>query len=228
MPNCSPVSLIIPVLDEASTIDTLLDSLTQQGARDVVIVDGGSRDATRVKAQQWGVRVLSSAPGRAQQMNHGARQSAGDYLLFLHADTRLPNDALASIHTALTSGRYWGRFDVRIDGQHPLLPVIATAMNRRSRLTGIATGDQGIFMIREVFEKVGGFPEQPLLEDIEMSKRLRQLSRPACLKKRVVTSGRRWERNGVWSTVWLMWRLRYRYWRGVPAERLATAYSHVR
>lgn len=161
-------------------------------------------------------------------MNAGARASRGEHLLFLHADTRLPKRADRLVAQALAGRRCWGRFDVRLEGRHPLLPLIAFAMNRRSRLTGIATGDQAMFMIRRAFEAVGGFPDQPLMEDIELSRRLKRLSPPACVGARVTSSGRRWDRGGAWATIWLMWRLRFRYWRGVAAEELVREYRHVR
>jgi rSAM/selenodomain-associated transferase 2 len=158
-------------------------------------------------------------------MNAGARAASGELLLFLHADTALPPEADTLVAQALADGqRVWGRFDVRIDGHHGLLPVIATLMNLRSRWTGIATGDQCLFMTRAAFAAVGGFAEQPLMEDIALSARLLKLSRPACLRARVLTSGRRWETRGVWRTVLLMWRLRWAYWRGVAPERLAEWY----
>ena len=165
-----------------------------------------------------------SARGRARQMNAGAHAATGAALLFLHADTVLPLDAPALIERALRQ-RAWGCFDVQIDGRSRWLPVVAAFMNRRSRLTGIATGDQAIFMRRDAFDAVGGFPEQPLMEDIEISRRLRaRFGAPACLHERVVTSGRRWDQRGAWRTIVLMWRLRWLYWRGVPAERLAEFY----
>ena len=157
-------------------------------------------------------------------MNAGACAAAGDALLFLHADTTLPPDALALVAAALAQ-RAWGRFDVRIAGRSRWLPVVAALMNTRSRLTGIATGDQALFMRREVFDAVGRFPDQALLEDVEISKRLRRdAGAPACLRAKVVTSGRRWDERGAWRTIMLMWRLRWLYWRGVSADRLAAAY----
>jgi rSAM/selenodomain-associated transferase 2 len=157
-------------------------------------------------------------------MNAGAQATEGDVLLFLHADTVLPDDALAAVGKAIAVGADWGRFDVRIVGSARMLRVVAALMNLRSRLSGIATGDQAIFVRRDVFLAVGGFPDQPLMEDIEISKRLLRRSRPACLRSRVQTSGRRWESRGVWRTIFLMWRLRFAYWRGTPAEVLARAY----
>ncbi|MBS9402846.1 TIGR04283 family arsenosugar biosynthesis glycosyltransferase [Halomonas sp. TRM85114] len=224
------LDVIIPVLDEADQLPELLASLAplRVAGAEVVLVDGGSRDATLTIAGEQACQCLSAPRGRARQMNAGGEASDGGHLLFLHADTRLPAHAVNFVAKALAGERCWGRFDVRLSGHHPLLSMIAPAMNLRSRLTGIATGDQAMFMTREAFEAVGGFPAQPLMEDIEMSRRLKRLSPPACLRAKVTSSGRRWERNGVWRTIRLMWRLRYRYWRGVSADILAREYRHVR
>ena len=158
-------------------------------------------------------------------MNVGAQAATGTLLLFLHADTRLPDGALNQVRSALASGEHdWGRFDVAIEGRSRLFPLIALMMNWRSRLSGIATGDQAIFVRCARFDAVGGFADQPLMEDIELSRRLRRRGRPACLRARVVTSGRRWERHGVWRTVLLMWWLRLLYWMGVSPQRLVQAY----
>ncbi|HSP58261.1 MAG TPA: TIGR04283 family arsenosugar biosynthesis glycosyltransferase [Halomonas sp.] len=226
----SRLDVIIPVLDEAEHLPVLLASLAplRSNGAGVVLVDGGSRDATLAIAQAQDCQCLSAPRGRASQMNAGGEASHGDHLLFLHADTRLPAHAVDLVAKALDSKRCWGRFDVRLTGRHPLLSMIAATMNLRSRLTGIATGDQAMFMTREAFKAVGGFPVQPLMEDIEMSRRLKRLSPPACLRAKVTSSGRRWERNGAWRTILLMWRLRYRYWRGVSADILAREYRHVR
>ena len=224
------LSIVIPVLDEAGALPGLLSHLALLCGRDgeVVVVDGGSADDSRQIAVRAGVRVICSEPGRARQMNAGARAARGDVLLFLHADTRLPPSAVQAIAAAIQRGgglrNIWGRFDVRIAGRPFLLRVVADLMNWRSRLSGIATGDQAMFMTRCAFESVRSFPDQPLMEDVEMSKRLLGLSRPVCLKDRVVTSGRRWETHGVWKTILLMWRLRWLYWRGVPAAELARLY----
>jgi rSAM/selenodomain-associated transferase 2 len=158
-------------------------------------------------------------------MNAGAERARGPLLLFLHADTRLPPLADMLVQQAVAGGAHWGRFDVRIDGRPPMLRVVAALMNLRSRTSGIATGDQAIFVTRDAFERIGGFPLQPLMEDIELSRRLKRIGPPACLHARVCTSGRRWEQRGVWRTIFLMWRLRWRYWRGEPAARLAEAYK---
>lgn len=230
MTDTPRLSIIVPTLDEAATIEELLTRLRtwQAGGVEILVVDGGSRDDTVARADPLASKVIVRAAGRSRQMNAGAREAHGRHLLFLHADTRLPRGADLSIASALSSQCVWGRFDVQLEGRHPLLPVIAGAMNLRSRLTGIATGDQGLFMTREAFEAVGGFPDQPLMEDIEMSRRLKQQSPPACLRARVTTSGRRWDRQGAWRTLLLMWQLRWRYWRGESPERLAREYRHVR
>jgi len=221
------LSVVMPALNESAGIQAALQALAPLAARgaQLLVADGGSQDATAGLAQAGGAQVIDAPRGRALQMNAGARQATGNLLLFLHADTRLPPDADRLIEQALASGpQVWGRFDVRIEGQPRMLRVIAAFMNRRSRWTGIATGDQALFMTRAAFDAVGGFPVQPLMEDIEMSARLLKLSRPACLRQRVVTSGRRWEMHGVWRTVLLMWRLRLAYWRGAAPEHLAELY----
>ncbi|MCL7940249.1 TIGR04283 family arsenosugar biosynthesis glycosyltransferase [Halomonas sp. ATCH28] len=230
MADTPRLSIIIPTLDEEATIEDLLSRLRELrvGGAETVVVDGGSLDDTVALASPLASRVIVSEPGRSRQMNAGAREARGRQLLFLHADTRLPRGTERLIASALSAEHCWGRFDVRLEGRHPLLPVIAGAMNLRSRLTGIATGDQGLFMTREAFDAAGGFPDQPLMEDIEMSRRLKRQSPPACLRARVTTSGRRWERDGAWRTLLLMWRLRWRYWRGASADDLARAYRHVR
>ena len=225
------LSIIIPVFNEAEELPGLLGHLALPGGRDceVIVVDGGSGDGSPQLAKRMGVQVICSERGRARQMNAGAAAAQGDVLLFLHADTRLPSSAAQTLEAALQQegGAHcyvWGRFDVRIAGRPLLLRVVAALMNWRSRLSGIATGDQAMFMTRRAFDAAGGFPDQPLMEDVEMSKRLLALSRPVCLADRVTTSGRRWETHGVWKTIWLMWRLRWLYWRGVPAAELAGLY----
>ncbi|MCG6658129.1 glycosyltransferase family 2 protein [Halomonas campisalis] len=230
MPPTPRLSIVVPTLNESDTIDALMHHLLALWGCgvEIVVVDGGSRDDTVARAAPIASRLIHSEPGRARQMNAGARASRGEHLLFLHADTRLPRRADRLVARALAGSRCWGRFNVRLEGRHPLLPLIAFAMNRRSRLTGIATGDQALFMTRRAFEAVGGFPVQPLMEDIEMSRRLKRLSAPACLGARVTSSGRRWDQAGAWATIRLMWRLRFRYWRGEAAEVLAREYRHVR
>lgn len=214
------------MLDEAAILGTALDALAPLAAAgsEVVVVDGGSRDASQRIAIDRGCRVVTAPRGRASQMNAGAKASRGDALVFLHADTRLPQGALAAIAAALEH-RAWGRFDVAIEGGSPLLALVAAMMNARSRLTGIATGDQAIFVRREAFERVGGFPDIVLMEDIAISKRLRSLESPACLRSRVTTSGRRWEKRGTLRTIFLMWRLRAAYALGADPRVLARAYD---
>lgn len=222
------LSVIVPVLNEAQQMPELLadlQPLLRQGC-EVIVVDGGSADGSYAIAQASSFKVLQSAQGRARQMNAGADVANGDVLLFLHADTRLPQDAAALIDQALGNHRRcWGRFDVCISGQAWMLRVVSRCMNWRSHLSGIATGDQAIFMLRSAFEAVQGFPDQPIMEDIEISKRLGRLSRPACIGHCATTSGRRWETRGVWRTILLMWRLRWAYWRGAPAQQLARLYQ---
>ena len=222
------LSIVIPVLDEATTIVEALRALAPPRARgaEVIVVDGGSADDTVRLATPLADRALASARGRATQMNAGAKIARGDVLLFLHADTRLPADADRLIAEGLAqSRRAWGRFDVAIQGRHPLLPVIAAFMNARSRLTGIATGDQAIFMTRAAFTKAGGFPEIALMEDIEFVRCLQRISPPLALRARVTTSGRRWENRGVLRTVFLMWRLRLAYFFGASPEDLRREYE---
>lgn len=221
------LSIVVPTLNEAGQIEHTLSALLplRREGVEVIVVDGGSRDDTAALAVPLADRVLRSPRGRANQMNAGAAEATGQVLLFLHADTRLPERADKLLLAALTgSGRAWGRFDVRITGRPPMLWLIARMMNSRSRLTGIATGDQAMFVLRDVFAEVGGFPAQPLMEDVELSRRLKRLSPPLCLHSTAVTSGRRWEMHGVWRTVLLMWGLRLAYLAGVSAARLARLY----
>ncbi len=220
------LSIVVPVLDEAAGISASLHALAPLRGlgHEVIVVDGGSRDATPALAAPLADAVLASPRGRARQMNLGAAAARGGVLLFLHADTALPADAAGPLEQALASGARWGRFDVRISGRSAMLPVIAALMNARSRLTGIATGDQAIWVEAALFRQLGGYAELPLMEDIELSRRLRAVSPPSCLREQVLTSGRRWEQRGVWRTIFLMWRLRWLYWRGTPAEQLAQAY----
>lgn len=220
------LSIIIPVLNEASSIERVLkQARAQPGIVEIIVVDGGSDDGTAALAAGLADKVINAPRGRAKQMNAGAAAATHDIILFLHADTLLPQEATLTVTESLSSsGRVWGRFDVHIDGRPRMLRLVARMMNLRSRLTGIATGDQAIFVVREHFHAVGGFPLQPLMEDIELSRKLKRLSHPLCLDATVSTSGRRWETGGLWRTIILMWTLRLRYWLGTPAERLAKAY----
>lgn len=222
------LSIIIPVLDEAVCIAATLESLggLRRRGHEIIVVDGGSSDATVSIAEGFADRVINSAPGRAEQMNAGARVAAGGIFLFLHADTRLPEDSDRLVLQGLAaSDAAWGRFDVQIAGSHTLLRLVAGMMNIRSRLTHICTGDQGIFVRREAFEAVGGYPRQALMEDIAISVRLRGVSKPLCLRECCITSARRWESGGVLRTILLMWWLRLQYAFGVSPERLAVAYG---
>lgn len=220
------LSIIVPVLNEASGIAASLAALGPLRARghEVIVVDGGSEDNTLALCAGRADTVIDAPRGRARQMNAGATQAHGDVLLFLHADTTLPDQADACIARALMGGTQWGRFDVKIEGASAMFPLIAALMNLRSRWTGIATGDQAMFVRRELFQHVGGFPDQPLMEDVELSRRLRTNAKPSCLRECVLTSGRRWEHGGVWRTIVLMWQLRLRYWLGVSPEVLVRAY----
>lgn len=220
------LSIIVPTYNEAEAIDHYLALLQPLRKRhvEVIVVDGGSQDTTISLAEPYVDKVISSKLGRAQQMNAGAEGSIGDYLLFLHADTQLPEMADRLIIDALDKGYLWGRFDITLSGELAMLSVISHCINLRSRLTGIATGDQGLFVSRKVFNDLGGFPEQPLMEDVEFTSRLKRLSKPKCFSERVISSGRRWQTYGVWRTIFLMWRLRYRYWRGINSHDLAKEY----
>ena len=220
------LAIVVPTLDEEARIRAALEALAPFRARGhhVIVVDGGSRDATVDLARPLADQVLSTAKGRATQMNAGARAARVEALVFLHADTRLPALADALIINALKVYP-WGRFNVHIEGDHPLLRFVACAMNLRSRLTGIATGDQAIFVRRDVFI---GYPEIPLMEDIAFSRAMKRVGAPACLRERVVTSGRRWETRGVLRTIFLMWRLRLLYALGVDPLRLARDYADQR
>lgn len=216
------ISVVVPALNEAPGIRACLEALAPLRGRghEVIVVDGGSDDGTPRLAAGLCDRLLVSPRGRAVQMNAGAREASGEALVFLHADSRLPALADGLILEALST-HAWGRFDIEIESRHPLLKVVACAMNLRSRLTGIATGDQAIFARRAAF---GGFPEIPLMEDIAFSKAMKRRGAPACLRARAVASGRRWEARGVVRTVVLMWRLRLAYALGADPARLADRY----
>lgn len=193
---------------------------------EVIVADGGSRDGTRAIAAGYADRVLEAPRGRASQQNAGARAASGTVLLFLHADTQLPDDADRLVLEGLAaSGRAWGRFDVRIEGGSPLLAVVAGLMNLRSRITGIATGDQAIFVNRDAFEDVGHFPPIALMEDIAITAGLKRITAPLCIRSRATTSGRRWEKRGTFATILLMWRLRLAYYFGADTAALARRYD---
>lgn len=220
------VSVIVPVRNEASRLATSLAGIRRalRDTDELIVVDGGSDDGSVDIATRMADRVLVSMPGRARQMNMGAQAAQGQWLWFLHADTELlpaHRDALQRLPDSVR----WGRFDVRLSGTRVMFKIIAGLMNLRSRLSGIATGDQGIFVRRSFFFECGGYVDQPLMEDIALCATLRQHSRPRCLARpRLVTSSRRWETHGVWKTIWLMWMLRWRYWRGADPALLHQDY----
>jgi rSAM/selenodomain-associated transferase 2 len=221
------LSIVVPALNEAEGIVETLATLGPLRARghEVIVVDGGSADATAELARPLADRVLVAERGRARQQNAGAAAAAGDVLLFLHADTRLPPDADKLVLGGLErTGRGWGRFDVRLTGRHPMLRVVERMIGLRSRLSGIATGDQAMFVRRDWFRRAGGFPDLPLMEDVALSRALKRLGPPLCLRETVTTSSRRWERRGVFRTMLLMWRLRWSYWRGADPAVLAERY----
>jgi rSAM/selenodomain-associated transferase 2 len=225
------ISIIVPALNEAQGIAAALAALASLRNRghEVIVVDGRSSDKTAALSRGAADRVVAAARGRASQMNAGAALAQDEVLLFLHADTRLPENADARILQGLAaSGRAWGRFDVRIEGKSRLLPVIAFFMNLRSRATGIATGDQAIFVRRDAFWRIGGYPPLELMEDIALSRLLARVSRPLCLADKAVTSGRRWERHGVLRTVLLMWWLRLAFFFGATPASLARLYDGER
>jgi rSAM/selenodomain-associated transferase 2 len=225
------LSIIVPTLNEQETIAVSLAALQPLRRRgvEVIVVDGGSEDSSVRLASPLCDHLIVARRGRASQMNAGAQRSTGEQLLFLHSDTALPEGALEAISQALTaSGCVWGRFDVKINSPLRMLTGVAFMMNLRSRWTGIATGDQAIFVKRDAFERIGGFPAVSLMEDIALSKSLKRLSPPACVRAKVTTSGRRWEKNGIVRTVLLMWRLRLAYFLGAAPSRLAEQYEHAR
>ncbi|MSQ52228.1 MAG: glycosyltransferase [Betaproteobacteria bacterium] len=221
------LSVIIPVLNEAAGIRASLLALQPLRAQghEIILADGGSSDGTLDLGGDLVDALVEGPRGRATQMNAGAAIARGEVLLFLHADTALPANAAIMIAEGLASaGKSWGRFDVNISGASPWFPIIAFMINCRSRLTGIATGDQAIFVYREIFRKCNGFAAIPLMEDIDLCARLKRISRPLCLRARVTTSGRRWEKHGVWRTIVLMGCLRLRYFLGASPEILAQNY----
>jgi rSAM/selenodomain-associated transferase 2 len=219
-------SIMIPALNEGQCIVACLTALqTLRDNCEIIVVDGGSKDNTVALANALADKVISSEKGRAVQMNAGANSAKGEVLVFLHADTFLPDDVYNQIAQAISNGCQWGRFDVKLSGNHPMLKLVAFLMNWRSRLTGIATGDQVIFVTKPLFESVGQYPVIPLMEDIALSKKLKKISPAACLKAKVISSGRRWEQFGMFRTILLMWNLRLRYFLGTDLQTLAVLYN---
>lgn len=220
------MSVIVPILNEERELPDLLASLRVLGGDDeVVFVDGGSRDRSPALVREAGYPLHACPPGRARQMNAGARAAGGDVLVFLHADTRLGAGALAALRVALRDPAVVaGQFDLGYETTEWPYPWIARLGNARARLTKILTGDHTIFVRRPAFEAVGGYPDIPLMEDVALSHRLRRLGRVACLGARVVGSTRKWRAEGVWRTIGLMWLLRALYALGAPPARLHRLY----
>ena len=223
------ISVIVPVLNEEKSIAATLQALARLQPYETIVVDGGSQDRTAEIAAEFDVKVIPSERGRARQMNRGAREASGDVLLFLHADTRLPSTAFSDIAGAMGDPRsVGGRFDVELDGKHWLLPLVGRLISYRSRLSKVATGDQAQFARRAVFQRMGGFADIPLMEDIAFCRTLKRLGEVACLRSRVVTSARRWEVDGVWRTIFRMWTLKLLYLTGVSPARLKQFYADTR
>ncbi len=222
------VSIIIPALNEEASIKKLLQQLQpyRKQGHEVMVVDGGSRDRTVSISKSLADKVISSEAGRAVQMNKGAEQATAEVLWFLHADTVVPDNGIEKIQFSLNQSQAnWGRFNIRLSGSQFLFRLIEKMMNLRSCITGIVTGDQGIFVKKTVFNEVNGFSNLPLMEDIDLSKKLKRYSSPVCVTEKLTTSSRRWEKNGILTTVLLMWRLRFLYWLGVSADKLARQYK---
>ncbi len=242
MTAITTVSIIIPVFNEADNLPLLFDNINKlnPNPQQVILVDGGSNDDSIAIIQSfinelmlnndrkidW--RMTGSKAGRALQMNTGAALATSEVLLFLHADTQLPMNAIESVSEAMKRAE-WGRFDVQIASRQPTLRLVSQMINWRSRLSGIATGDQAIFISQSLFERIGNYPNQALMEDIELckqlkGKQLKGMAKPACLKSKVITSARRWQQHGTWRTIILMWHLRFDYWRGVSADNIKARY----
>ena len=223
------IAVIVPVFNEAQLLPEKLTSLKALNADEMVFIDGGSTDGTQQLLEASGVLWFTGTQGRAAQMNVGAGKCKGDILLFIHIDTDLNESNISAIRSAIKQqGVVGGRFDICLSGSHPAYRMISWFMNMRSRLSKISTGDQAMFVRRDVFEQMGGFADLPLMEDVEFSKRLKGQGKIACLRQRVTTSSRRWQQYGIIRTILLMWRLRFLYWLGTPADKLATMYRNVR
>ena len=222
------VSVIVPTLNEERVLAAALEQARQPGVQEIIVVDSGSCDATAAVAARHADLVLSARRGRAAQMNAGAAHARGDILLFLHADTRLPDGFADAVSAACGDSAVGGRFDVNLEPSSPLIRLTGELINRRSRLTRISTGDQAIFIRRDVFEQLGGYADIPLMEDVDLSRRMKHAGRIACLRQRVTTSARRWQKDGVVRTILLMWSLRALYFCGVSPVRLQRIYANTR
>ncbi len=223
------IAIVVPLLNEAKSLPQLLQQLDGLNADEVVLVDGGSEDGSLELLGHSPFRWLQSDRGRAVQMNAGASICQSETVLFLHADTEINAAAVAAARDAMADSEVvGGRFDLKLSGTHPMLRLIEQMINLRSRFTKISTGDQAMFVRRDIFEGLGGFSDQPLMEDIEFSRRLKQQGRVICLRDKVTTSSRRWEKSGIFRTILLMWKLRFLYWAGVSPERLAAMYRDAR
>ena len=232
------LSVIVPLYNEGEQVNDLLDHLRElTGLSEAVLVDASDQAASNTVMDELQRRVDNDPlvtlvrclrPGRGAQMNIGAAHSSGAVLLFLHCDTRLPAHAAEHISRCIAHGRAWGWFDVRLDTRAPTYRLLERMINLRARVARIATGDQALFVTRRVFAQQRGFAEIPLMEDVELSRRLKRVGAPAVMAQPVLTSARRWQKNGVWRTIFLMWKLRLLYWVGVNPERLAAHYQNIR
>lgn len=223
------ISVIIPVLNEEKSIAATLPELQRLKPDELILVDGGSSDGTREVCQRFGAEFYPSSGGRARQMNFGAQCGTGDVLLFLHADTRLPPSAFDDIRLALQDQTVvGGRFDLQLDDARPMLRLVGFMISLRSRISKVATGDQAIFVRREIFAELGGYPDIPLMEDVAFSRALKHRGAVACLRSHVVTSARRWEREGIWNTILKMWMLKSLYLVGISPVRLKQYYGDIR
>ncbi len=219
------VSIIVPVLNEIEHVHKLMERLRllqDDWVNEIILVDGGSTDGCD-KLLKKEFSLIYSEKGRAKQMNAGAKIASSTWLFFLHADTQL---SIKHIKAAIDQSalHQWGRFNVRLSGGHIMFRIIETFINIRSSLTSVCTGDQTLFIRKNIFDELKGFADIRLMEDVEISKRLRVYSKPSCIKKPVITSSRRWQEKGIYQTIWLMWKLRFFYWRGIPADQLAKLY----
>lgn len=219
------IAIVVPVLNEERELDSAIKHLQTVNADELVFIDGGSVDSSTNILEQNKVIWYASKPGRAKQMNLGASKVTSDIILFLHTDTLLCSSYLQKIRASMQDSKVIaGRFDIILSGSHLMFRLVELFVNWRSRLTRISSGDQAMFIRRDIFESLGGFPDQVLMEDIEMSKRLKVLGKITCLHEQVVTSSRRWEKHGIFRTILLMWRLRFQYWLGADPANLKQQY----